>query len=164
MVAKNGVPLFKKAYGLANKSYNIQNRLDTKFNIASLGKMFTNVAITQLIQKGDLLLNDPLYKYMNEEWLKPENSKKIQIQHLQTHTSGLGDYFKSLYTQLSPMLFRGLEDYRSLVVNQELTFEPGERWSYSNTGMLLLDVVVERISGDSYYDYIRKHIFLFQQV
>ena len=160
LVAKNGIPLFKKAYGLANKSYNIQNRLDTKFNIASLGKMFTGVAITQLIQKGELLPNDPLNKYIDDEWIKPENSKKIQIQHLLTHTSGLGDYFKSLYTQLSPMVFRGLEDYRSLVVNQELTFEPGERWSYSNTGMLLLGAVAERISGDSYYDYVRKHIFI----
>jgi CubicO group peptidase (beta-lactamase class C family) len=160
LVAKNGIPLLKKTYGLANKSFSIQNRLDTKFNIASLGKMFTGVAITQLIQKGDLLPNDPLNKYVDDEWLKPENSKKIQIQHLLTHTSGLGDYFKSLYTQLSPMVFRGLKDYQSLVVNQKLTFEPGERWAYSNTGMLILGVVVEHISGDSYYDYVRKHIFI----
>jgi len=160
LVAKNGIPLFKRAYGLANKSYNIQNHLDTKFNIASLGKMFTGVAITQLIQKGELLPKDPLNKYVNDEWLKPENSNKIQIQHLLTHTSGLGDYFKSLYTQLSPMVFRELEDYKSLVVNQELTFEPGERWSYSNTGMLLLGVIIEHISGDSYYDYVRNHIFI----
>jgi len=160
LVAKNGIPLFKRVYGLANKSYNIQNQLDTKFNIASLGKMFTGVAITQLIQKGELLPNDSLNKYVNDEWLKPEDSNKIQIQHLLTHTSGLGDYFKSLYTQRSPMVFRGLEDYQSLVVNQELVFEPGERWSYSNTGMLLLGVVVEHISGDSYYDYVRKHIFI----
>jgi len=160
LVAKNGIPLFKRAYGLASKSYNIQNHLDTKFNIASLGKMFTGVAITQLIQKGELLPNDPLNKHVNDEWIKPEYSNKIQIQHLLTHTSGLGDYFKSLYTQLSPMVFRGLEDYKSLVVNQELTFEPGERWSYSNTGMLLLGVVVEHISGDNYYDYVRNHIFI----
>jgi CubicO group peptidase (beta-lactamase class C family) len=160
LVAKNGIPLFKKAYGLASKSYNIKNRLDTKFNIASLGKMFTGAAITQLTQKGELLPNDPLNKYVDDEWIKLEISKKIQIQHLLTHTSGLGDYFKSLYTQLSPMVFRGLEDYQSLVANQDLTFEPGERWAYSNTGMLLLGVVVEHISGDSYYDYVRKHIFV----
>lgn len=160
LVAKNSIPLFNRAYGLANKSYNIQNQLDTKFNIASLGKMFTGVAVTQLIQKGELLPNDHLNKYVNDEWLKSENSIKIQIQHLLTHTSGLGDYFKSLYSQLSPMVFRELEDYKSLVVNQELTFEPGERWSYSNTGMLLLGVVIEHISGDSYYDYVRNHIFI----
>ena len=160
LLANNGIPLFKRAYGLANKSYNIQNQLDTKFNIASLGKIFTGVAITQLVQKGELLPNDLLNKYITDEWLKPENSKKIQIQHLLTHTSGLGDYFKSLYSQISPMVFRRLEDYKSLVVDQELIFEPGERWSYSNTGMLLLGVVVEHISGDSYYDYVRNHIFI----
>ena len=159
LFALNGVPLFKKAYGLADKSHDVPNRLDTRFNTASLGKMFTGVAVAQLFEKGKLLPNDPLSKFVPVDWLQSEVSRTIQIQNLLTHTSGLGDYFKKLYDQPTPQVYRGLEDYRPLVVDQIPAFDPGTRWSYSNTGFLLLGVVIEDVSKEDYFDYLRNHIY-----
>jgi CubicO group peptidase (beta-lactamase class C family) len=159
LLAKNGSSLFHKAYGLASKSYQVPNRLDTKFNIASVGKIFTAVAIAQLADQGKLSFSDPVGKYVPSDWLKPEISQKIQLRHLLTHTSGLGDYFKKLYSQKTPLVFRNLDDYRPLVADSTLTFEPGTKWSYSNTGALLLGVVIEKVTGQSYFDYVREHIY-----
>jgi CubicO group peptidase (beta-lactamase class C family) len=159
MFAKNGKPLFKEAYGMANKSDQIPNKIDTKFNIASVGKIFTAVAVAQLVEKGELFFTDSLSKYLPADWLNPEISAKIQIRHLLTHTSGLGDYFGKLYGQCEKMVFSDLGDYKSLVSDQTLNFEPGTQWSYSNTGMLLLGVVIEKITGMNYFQYLNKYIF-----
>jgi CubicO group peptidase (beta-lactamase class C family) len=159
LIAKDGEPLFKKAYGLASKSYQVPNQLDTKFNIASMGKMITGVAIAQLVEQGRLSFEDPLDRYLPEDWLRADVSEKIQIRHLLTHTSGLGDYFRKMRQHPSPMPFRGLEDYKPLVADVSLSFEPGTKWSYSNTGMLLLGVVIEQVTGESYFDYVRNHIY-----
>ncbi len=159
IVAKNGTPLFKKAYGLASKSYLVPNKVDTKFNIASMGKMFTGVAIAQLAQQGKLSFDDPVGKYLSSDWIKPELGDKIQIQHLLTHTSGFGTYFRKMYTQIKQPFFRNIDDYKILIADETPAFEPGTRWSYSNTGMLLLGVVIEKVTGESYFDYIRDHIY-----
>jgi CubicO group peptidase (beta-lactamase class C family) len=121
--------------------------------------MFTGVAVAQLAEEEKLSLDDPVSKYVPADLLKPEVRERIQVQHLLTHTSGLGDYFRKLYEQPSPMVFRKLEDYRPLVVDATPAFDPGTRWSYSNLGYLLLGVVIEQASGESYFDYVRRHIF-----
>jgi CubicO group peptidase (beta-lactamase class C family) len=159
LVAKNGRILLEEAIGMANKSYEVPNKIDTKFNIASVGKMFTGVAVTQLAEQGRLSFDDPINKYVSTEWLGPELSKKIQIKHLLTHTSGLGDYFRDAYTQCKIPFFRDLEDYKSLIVDDTLIFEPGTRFSYSNTGMLLLGVVIEKVTNEKYFNYLRKNLF-----
>ena len=92
-------------------------------------------------------------------WLNPEVSKKIQIKHLLTHTSGLGDYFRDAYKQNDIPYFKNLEDYKSLIVDDTLMFEPGTRFSYSNTGMLLLGVVIENVTNEKYFSYLKKKIF-----
>ena len=160
LLAKNGEPIFNKAYGLSNREDMSPNRTDTKFNIASMGKMFTGVAVAQLAEQGKLSLDDPLDKYLPADWLNPEASRRVKINHLLTHTSGLGDYFKKLRQQPKDMVYRRLEDYRPLVVDETLKFEPGTRWSYSNTGMLLAGVVIEQVTGQSYFDYVRESIYL----
>lgn len=159
LVAKNGTPLFQEVYGLASKSYLVPNRLDTRFNIASVGKMFTGVAVAQLVQGGKLSFEDSLDKYLPADWLDPHVSRKIQIRHLLTHTSGLGDYFRKLRQQPLTHVFRGVGDYRPLIIGEKLEFEPGTKWSYSNTGILLAGVVIEQVTGESYFDYVREHIF-----
>ena len=159
LLARGGKPLFNKAYGLASRADQASNRTDTKFNIASMGKMFTGVAVAQLAEQGKLSFDDPLDKYLPAEWLNPEVSRKIKIKHLLTHTSGLGDYFVKLRGQPKGVVFRSLEDYRPLVADESLSFEPGTRWSYSNTGMLLAGVVIEQATGESYFDYVRNHIY-----
>lgn len=159
LIGKDGNTVYKRAIGEANKSYSILNNIDTKFNIASVGKMFTGVAITQLVEQGKLSFEDTLNSYLGSDWLNPEVSKKIQIKHLLTHTSGLGDYFKDAYTQSKVPVFRELSDYKSLITDDVLEFEPGSKFSYSNTGMLLLGAVIENITKLNYFDYLKKNIF-----
>lgn len=159
LVARNGSVLLGKAYGEASKAYEIPNKTDTKFNIASVGKMFTGVAVTQLAEQGMLSFDDPISKYVSAEWLSLEISEKIQIKHLLTHTSGLGDYFRDAYMQCNVPFFRDLEDYKSLIVDDTLNFEPGTRFSYSNTGMLVLGVVIENVTNDKYFNYLKKNLF-----
>jgi len=159
LVARNGIPLLKKGYGMASKSYRIKNRADTKFNIASLGKMFTGVAVAQLAERGKLSFEDPVSKYLSSDWIKPEIGEKIQIRHLLTHTSGFGTYFRELYMQTEQPFFRNIDDYKILIADDIPAFEPGTKWSYSNTGMHLLGVVIEKVTGESYFDYIRENIY-----
>ncbi len=159
LVAKDGKAILNKAIGDANKSYDIPNKTNTKFNIASVGKVFTGMAIVQLAEKGKLSFEDPIGKYVTADWLNPRISEKIQIKHLLTHTSGLGDYFRDAYMQCDIPFFRDLEDYKSLIANDTLNFEPGTSFSYSNTGFILLGVIIESISKDSYFNYLKKNIF-----
>jgi CubicO group peptidase (beta-lactamase class C family) len=159
LIARNGSVLLGKAMGEASKAYEIPNKMDTKFNMASVGKMFTGVAVTQLVEKGLLSFDDPISKYVSEEWLSPAISKKIQVRHLLTHTSGLGDYFREAYMQCAIPYFKDLDDYKSLIVDDTLMFEPGTRFSYSNTGMLLLGVVIENVTNEGYFNYLKKNIF-----
>ncbi|MCP4603645.1 MAG: beta-lactamase family protein [Proteobacteria bacterium] len=157
LLAKDGKVLFKAAHGQASKRFNVPNKIDTKFNLGSLNKMFTSVSIAQLVQNGKLSFDDTIDKYISEQWLPKEITAKIRIKHLLTHTSGLGDYLprlKSLKTRL-----RNLDDYKTLFASEKLAFEPGERFQYSNSGMLLLGVVIEKLTGQSYFDYVSKNVY-----
>ncbi len=159
LVAKNGKPLLRRAIGFASKSYQVPNKVDTKFNIASLGKMFTGVAVVQLVEQGKLAFEDPVSKYLSSDWINPEIGDKIQIRHLLTHTSGFGTYFRKLYMQTKQPFFRNIDDYKILIADEIPAFEPGAKWSYSNTGMHLLGVVIEKVTGTSYFDYMRENIY-----
>jgi CubicO group peptidase (beta-lactamase class C family) len=84
---------------------------------------------------------------------------KIQLKHLLTHTSGLGSYFNDEYVRSSRELFREVDDYKPLVAEETLAFEPGTDWRYSNTGMLIVGVVIEGASGRNYFDFVREEIY-----
>lgn len=159
LLAKDGKVLFEYACGMASKRFNVPNKVDTKFNLGSMNKMFTSVAIAQIVQRGELSLDDPLGKYLSEDWLPREITEKIEIKHLLTHTSGLGSYFNDKFSESSRLLFRDLDDYKPLIKDEKLAFEPGTGWRYSNTGMFLLGVVIEKVTGQSYFDYVRKNIY-----
>ena len=159
LVAKEGKVLFSGAYGLASKDYDVPNRLDTKFNLGSMNKMFTAVAVAQLTEQGKLAYDDPLSKYLSTDWLPREVSDKITVEHLLTHTSGLGSYFSEKFMGSSRALYRKVDDYKPLVAEEKPQFEPGTQWAYSNTGMLLLGAVIEKASGEDYFDYVRKNIY-----
>lgn len=159
LLAKDGKVLFKQAYGLASKRFNVPNKIDTKFNLGSMNKMFTGVAILQLVQRGKLSLDDPLSKFLSTEWLPREITDKVKIKHLLTHTSGLGSYFSDKFMESSRALYRELDDYKPLIAESTLAFEPGTDWQYSNSGMFLLGVVIEKVSGQSYFDYVRDNIY-----
>jgi CubicO group peptidase (beta-lactamase class C family) len=158
LLAKDGKPVFAKAYGVANKDFNAPNRVDTKFNLGSMNKMFTAVAIAQLVERGKLSFDDPLAKFLPEFPTK-EDAAKIKIKHLLTHTSGLGNYFNQKFMESSRARFRTVDDMMTLVADEKLAFEPGTKWQYSNTGMLVLGAVIEKATGQSYFDYVRENIY-----
>jgi CubicO group peptidase (beta-lactamase class C family) len=158
LLAKDGKVIYKKAFGIANKDFNAPNRVDTKFNLGSMNKMFTSVAIAQLVERGKLSFDDPLAKFL-PEFPSKEAAEKIKIKHLLCHTAGLGSYFNSKFMESSRARFRTTNDFLELAKDEKLAFEPGTSWRYSNTGMLVLGAVIEKATGQSYYDYIRENIY-----
>jgi CubicO group peptidase (beta-lactamase class C family) len=159
LMAKGDEILVTHACGEASKRFDAPNRLDTKFNLGSMNKMFTATAIVQLVQEGAISYDDAIAEYVDESWLPHEITERVTIRHLLTHTSGLGNYWKDAFFEGSRVLFRSVEDFKPLVEGDTLAFEPGERFGYSNTGFLLLGVVIEQVTGRSYFDYIREHIY-----
>jgi CubicO group peptidase (beta-lactamase class C family) len=158
LLARNGKPFFTKAVGIANRDCGMPVRLDTKFNTGSMFKMLTAVAVVQLAEAGKLSFDDKIGKYLDTNWLAQPILDKVTIHQLLTHTSGLGSYFNETYDRSSRLLFRKVADYKMLVVGDTLEFEPGTQWSYSNTGFLLLGAIIEKASGEDYFDYIRAHV------
>jgi D-alanyl-D-alanine carboxypeptidase len=158
LVAHNGKPLFVHAYGLADREHNIPNRSDTRFRIGSMNKMFTATAVLQLAQAGKIQLNDPLGKYLTD-YPNRDVATKVTIHHLLTHTGGTGDFFGPEFDK-HRLELKELRDYIKLYGQRGPEFEPGARHEYSNYGFLLLGVLIERVSGQSYYDYVRQHVFV----
>lgn len=159
LFARNGKPLFRHAYGIADRNFNVPNRVETRFNIGSMNKMFTAIAIAQLAERGRLSFSDPVGKFLEPDWLDPVLASKITIDQCLTHTSGLGNYFNEQFTLASRDRFREISDYKLLISTERAAFDPGAEWSYSNTGYLLLGAVIEKVAGVSYFDYIRENVY-----
>lgn len=156
LVGKNGHPLLERAYGFADTRSRRRNTIGTAFNLASLGKTFTGVAVAQLVQRGAVAFDDPVGRYVHG---LPAPIAAVTIGQLLSHTSGLGDFFGDPgYGRLQPKLTT-LAAYLPLIAHERLRFSPGARFGYSNSGFLLLGLVIERASGLSYYDYLRQKIF-----
>ena len=157
LVANDGRVLFSHAYGLADGNRKVQNTLRTRFRIGSMNKMFTAVAILQLVEAGKLELTAPLGKYLTD-YPNRELATKVTIHQLLTHTGGIADipyldviaHRKQLCT---------LADYVKRYGKRGLEFEPGRGWAYSSYGFLLLGVVIEKVTGQSYYDYVQHHVY-----
>lgn len=157
LVAREGEPIFTRAYGLASKAFGVPNRVDTRFNLGSMNKMFTAVAIMQLAERGTLALDAPLAAYL-PEYSNCEVAERVTLHHLLTHTSGLGTYFNDRFEALRATLTT-VAAHIPLFVDDPLAFAPGERFQYSNAGYILLGAVVERMTGKDYYDYVREHVY-----
>jgi D-alanyl-D-alanine carboxypeptidase len=148
LVAKNGKPIVEGAYG--------GNDIDTKFRFGSMGKMFTAVAALQLVQAGKLALDAPIARYLPD--YPNKEVAAVTIEQLLTHTGGTGNIFSPEYFD-HRLETREHQDYIRLFGSRGPMFPPGSRWDYSNYGMILLGRVIEVVSGQSYYDYTRTHIF-----
>ncbi len=157
LVAKDGKPIFKKAYGLANKTTQAPNKSDTKFNLGSMNKMFTAVSIAQLAQAGKLAFDDKVGKYL-PDYPNQEVRDKVTIHHLLTHTSGLGSYWNKKFDERRAQI-KTVADYLALFADEPLRFAPGERFEYSNSGFIVLGAIIEKVSGQNYFDYVRQHIY-----
>jgi len=159
LIAKGSNVLLTEVGGEASKAFHVPNNIDTKFNLGSMNKMFTATAIARLVEAGKLSFDDPISMYIDETWLPKAVTDSITIRHLITHTSGLGSYFNQVYMKSSRELFRKLDDYKPLVKGDKPAFTPGEKFQYSNTGLFLLGVVIEKVTGEDYFDHIRKAIY-----
>jgi CubicO group peptidase (beta-lactamase class C family) len=157
IVARNDQTVFSGAYGLADREQKIPNKLNTRFRIGSMNKMFTGTAVLQLVQAGKIKLEDPLGKHL-ADYPNQDVATKVTIHQLLTHTGGTGDFFGPEF-DAHRLELRTLQDYVKLFGQRGPAFEPGSRWAYSNYGMLLLGVIIERVSGVSYYDYVRDNIY-----
>lgn len=156
LLAKDGQPVFEQAYGLSDRAHNAPNTLQTRFRLGSMNKMFTAVAILQLAQAGKISLDAPLGTYLTD--YPNKDVYKVTIHQLLTHTGGTGDIFGPRF-HAHRLQLRTLADYQKLYGTRGLLFKPGSRWDYSNYGFILLGLVIEKISGQSYYDYVRDHIY-----
>lgn len=153
LVAKDGKPVFRRAYGLANREWNAANTLDTHFRIGSLTKPFTAAAILRLAETGKLKLDDRIRQFVPSA---PASWDHVTLRHLLGHTSGIINYtaLPDYYAKIS-RLERSPQEIIALVENEPLLFEPGARMEYSNTGYVLLGMAIEAATGQPYAQYIR---------
>jgi CubicO group peptidase (beta-lactamase class C family) len=131
--------------------------LDTRFRIGSMNKMFTATSIMQLVQAGKIDLDKPFGEYLTD-YPNKSVSSAVTIRELLTHTGGTGDIFGPEFAK-NRLQLRTLQDYIKLYGNRPLRFKPGSKWEYSNYGFILLGAIVEKVSGQNYYDYVRQHIY-----
>jgi len=158
LLAKGATLLYRGAFGDADKNFGARNAVDTKFNLGSMNKMFTAVAMAQLAAQGRLSFEDTVGRFLPAGSLRPEVLSKVRIKHLLSHTSGLGSYFTDEWDRMSRARLRTVDDWVQLVKNDTLQFEPGTAWGYSNTGMLVAGKVIEIASGMEYFEYVRSRI------
>ncbi|HUX08117.1 MAG TPA: serine hydrolase [Acidobacteriota bacterium] len=156
LVAHEGEVIYSAAVGYADMDHQVKNALNTKFNIGSIGKCYTATLIMQLAQQGKIKLTDPLSKFL-PDFPHPEKDK-IQIQHLLNHSSGLDNYMGHKDYECKMHTLRRISDVLPLIYDQEILFQAGERFSYSNSGMVLLGAVIEKVTGTEYKDYLRQQI------
>lgn len=158
LVAKNGRAVVAKAYGLADRERKVPNTLGTRFRIGSMNKMFTAVAIMQLVQAGKIRLTDTVGTYL-PDYPNKEIAGKVTVRELLTHTGGTGDIFGPEF-QAHRLELRTIQDYIKLYGARAPAFEPGSKFAYSNYGFVLLGAIVEKASGRDYYDYVREHVYV----
>ena len=155
LIAKNGEILLSEAFGTANFTFNITHTIDTKFRIGSLTKGFTSTAILQLEERGLLSVEDSITKYIEEI----SYGEKVTIHHLLNHTSGISNFTN--WPNYWPDMMRKLinkQDMVKLLKQYSLEFKPGEQYSYTNSGYILLAIIIEKITGLSFKEYIHKYI------
>lgn len=158
LVAYNDKIIEKRAYGLSSIEYNVSNNLDTKFNIASITKMFTSVATLQLYEKGKIELNVPISKYLPDYPNKLVRDS-VTIHQLLTHTSGLNNFYVANEDKMKNLQYKKVSDFVPLFVNDTLLSKSGTKYNYSASGFVILGLIIEKVSSRNYYDYVRDNIF-----
>jgi CubicO group peptidase (beta-lactamase class C family) len=159
-VCRDGKLLQAKGFGFANVELEAPVTSETIFQTGSVGKQFTAMAIVMLVEEGKLRLDDKISKYITET---PRPWQEITVRHLLTHTSGIADYGGEEDT-----MNKGVINFHKNYTEEELVntfakmpmdFAPGDKWNYSNTGYVLLGVIIRRITGKFYGDMLQERIF-----
>jgi CubicO group peptidase (beta-lactamase class C family) len=156
LVARNGTPVFSAAYGMADRARKVPNTIDTRFNLGSMNKMWTAIAIAQLVEQGKVDLDAPVGRYVPDLPNKPIR-ETVKVRQLLSHTSGMGSYFRKGFLR-NKTYAATAADLVPFYADDTLAFTPGARMQYSNSGFALLGLIIERVSGQSFYDYMKKNI------
>lgn len=163
LIEQQGKVLFSGAYGFADKRFGVANTATTRFPLASISKDFTAIAILQLAQAGKLQLDQTIVTWLPELQQTANTGDKdktaITIRQLLQHRSGLGEYFFVPEYEHNKHQFQSQSDYLPIIAKESLSFAPGSAQAYSNSGFELLGIIVERVSGLAYWDYLQQHIF-----
>lgn len=146
---------YERTFGKANKDFNVDNTPETKFNIASIGKTLTAVAIMRLVEQEKIALDDSITQYI-PDW---PHEQIPQIRHLLSHTGGLGNYMRHPEFDAKKNTLRSLNALLALIYEEPLRFQPGTRFMYSNSGYILLGLVIEKVTGMRYTEYVQENIF-----
>lgn len=165
LITQGETELYPGAFGYASRAWKIKNTLDTRFDTASITKLFTTVGILQLIDRQLLTFETTAIKYLNLEGTKI--SKEVNVFHLLTHTSGIGDdceeedgeVYEDLWKTKPNYSVRNTEDFLPQFIHKEPNFLPGQGCRYCNCSFVLLGLMIEQATGMSYRDYVRRHIF-----
>lgn len=155
LIAKKGKIIYRKAFGKANLELDVNMTPDHVFQIGSMTKQFTSVAILILEQQGKLNVNDPVSKYIKDY----PSGDKITIHHLLTHTSGIRDFTKMKTLSTIAQKEMKPEMMVDFFKNEPVDFAPGEKFEYNNSGYVVLGYIIEQVSGQTYEDFMKKNIF-----
>jgi CubicO group peptidase (beta-lactamase class C family) len=158
LLARAGTPVFQKAVGFADREARRPNTVATAFNLGSINKVFTATAIRQLAAQGKLHLDSTLGRYW-PDYPNAEVARRVTIRQLLEHRGGLGGNIFGAPPGGTRSDLKSLRDYLPLFAAEPLQFEPGTDRAYSNAGYLVLGLLVERLSGETYYEYVRTHIY-----
>ncbi|GAB4156902.1 MAG: hypothetical protein Tsb0033_08100 [Winogradskyella sp.] len=156
LVAKNGKPIYRKAVGKSNLELDVDMIPENVFMLASITKQFTAVAILMLEEQGKLSLDDPITKFIPDY---PTQGKTITVHHLLNHTSGIKSYTSIGDLRQVARQDKTLDELIDYFKNEPMDFNPGEAYSYNNSGYVLLGKIIEVVSAENYADYIHNHIF-----
>lgn len=151
LVRQSGKVVLSRGYGMANLEHGVRVTRQTVFQSGSIGKQFTAMAVMMLVEERKLSLEDPISKHL----AVPSNWSGITVRHLLTHTSGLPDYpedysLQKEYTE---------DDLLKMITTQPLRFAPGEKWNYSNLGYVILGILIHKVSGEFYGEFLRQRVF-----
>jgi D-alanyl-D-alanine carboxypeptidase len=156
LVARNGVPLLRQGYGLADRERREPVTPETKFNLGSIDKLITRIAIWQLVADGKLQLDVPIGTYL-PDYPNAAVRDRVTARHLYEMKSGVGNFMGDEFLARHDKV-RTVDQYLELFATEPLQFEPGTSMLYSNGGYIILGKLIEQLSGTSYYDYVSSRI------
>jgi len=158
LIARGEEVLYQKGFGFANREGQVRNAGHTPFNICSMGKTFTAAAIMLLVEDGKVDLSAPISTYLPD--FPAEMADQVTVHNLLSHTSGLGNYMAHREFGRNMARLTTIDQVYELVKQEELSFPPGTRFSYANSGYVVLGKIIENVSGQTYFDFVRARIFV----
>lgn len=156
LVAEKGRVIYKKGVGLANVEWGIPNTPTTKFRVGSVTKQFTAILILQLVSEGRLKLHEPITTWL--PYYRAETGDRVTIHHLLTHSSGIPNYTNNPNFGYYSTLYYSVRDFTRLFCSGDLEFEPGTRFSYSNSGFFILGAILEEVTRKTYAKLLQERI------